>query len=184
AFAAASGGIGGMATSWLMGKKPDVSMAGNGILAGLVAICSGIGEFSAFGTIITGFVAGVLVVFSVLAIERAGIDDPVGAFSVHGLCGFWGLLATGLFATTTPVNGAEESAGLLYGGGASLFIDQLVGGLVIAVFVLVTAGILFSGLKAAGLLRVSAEEETAGLDVSEHGSPGYGPDILAASSSI
>ena len=79
AFAAASGGLGGMLTSWVMGGKPDVSMAGNGILAGLVAICSGIGELSAFGTVVTGFIAGILVVVSVLSIERMKIDDPVGA---------------------------------------------------------------------------------------------------------
>ncbi len=184
AFAAAAGGIGGMLTSWVVGKKPDVSMAGNGILAGLVAICSGIGELSAFGTLVTGFAAGVLVVFSVLFIERMKIDDPVGAFSVHGVCGFWGLLATGLFSTTSPINGADESAGLLYGGGAGLFVDQLVGGIAIALFVLVTTGAMFTALKAAGLLRVSAEEEVAGLDISEHGSPGYGPDILASSATI
>ncbi|MCL4149647.1 UNVERIFIED_CONTAM: hypothetical protein GTU68_011738 [Idotea baltica] len=184
AFAAAAGGIGGMLTSWVVGKKPDVSMAGNGILAGLVAICSGIGELSAFGTLVTGFIAGVLVVLSVLFIERMKIDDPVGAFSVHGVCGFWGLLATGLFSTTSPINGADESAGLLYGGGAGLFVDQLVGGVAIAIFVLVTTGAMFTALKAAGLLRVSAEEEVAGLDISEHGSPGYGPDILASSATI
>ncbi len=184
AFAAAAGGLGGMITSWVVGKKPDVSMAGNGILAGLVAICSGIGELSAFGTIVTGAIAGMLVVLSVYTIERMKIDDPVGAFSVHGVCGFWGLLATGLFATTTPVNGAADSAGLFYGGGFGLFFDQLIGGVAIAVFVLVAAGGLFAALKAAGLLRVSAEHETAGLDVSEHGSPGYGPDILAAAGSI
>ena len=167
-----------------MGGKPDVSMAGNGILAGLVAICSGIGELSAFGTVVTGFIAGILVVVSVLSIERMKIDDPVGAFSVHGVAGFWGLLATGLFSTVSPVNGAEESAGLFYGGGAGLFIDQLIGGVAIGLFVLATAGVLFSVLKAAGMLRVSPEEETAGLDVSEHGSPGYGPDILVSTGSI
>ncbi len=184
AFAAAAGGIGGMLTSWITGKKPDVSMAGNGILAGLVAICSGIGEMSAMGTIITGFIAGILVVLSVITVERMKVDDPVGAFSVHGTCGLWGLVATGLFATQSPINGAEESAGLFYGGGAGLLVDQVVGGVGIAVFVLITAGVLFSALKAAGLLRVSAEEETAGLDVSEHGSPGYGPDILAGAGAI
>jgi Amt family ammonium transporter len=180
AFAAASGGVAGMLTSWVVGRKPDVSMAGNGMLAGLVAICSGIGEFSAFGTLVTGAIAGVIVVLSVLTVERMKIDDPVGAFSVHGVAGFWGLLATGLFATTTPINGLTESAGLLYGGGASLFIDQLIGGVVIALFVTAAAGALFVILKTAGLLRVSAEDEVAGLDVSEHGSPGYGPDVLAA----
>ncbi len=184
AFAAAAGGVGGMLTSWVVGKKPDVSMAGNGILAGLVAICSGIGELSAFGTVVTGFIAGILVVLSVLLVERLKVDDPVGAFSVHGTCGFWGLLATGLFSTTSPVNGAEESAGLFYGGGIGLFLDQLIGGVVIGVFVLAAAGALFTVLKVAGLLRVSAEEETAGLDVSEHGSPGYGPDIMAGAGTI
>ena len=184
AFAAASGGAAAMATSWLTMKRPDVSMAGNGVLAGLVAICSGIGDMDWRGTLLTGAVAGVLVVVSVLGIERVRIDDPVGAFSVHGVCGFWGLLATGLFATTTPVNGATESAGLLFGGGVGLLVDQAVGAIAIAVFVFGTAGALFAGLKALGLLRVSPEEETAGLDVSEHGSPGYGPDILATTASV
>jgi Amt family ammonium transporter len=180
AFAAAAGGLGGMIASWIVGKKPDVSMAGNGILGGLVAICSGIGEFDWLGTVITGSVAGVLVVLSVLMVERRRVDDPVGAFSVHGICGFWGLLATGLFATTSPVNGAEESAGLLYGGGAGLFIDQLIGGVVIGVAVFGAAFILFSLLKMANMLRVSPEDEKMGLDVSEHGSLGYGPDLLSS----
>ena len=117
AFAGAAGGASAMVTSWLTMGKPDVSMAGNGLLAGLVAICSGVGELSPTGTLITGAVAGAIVVLSVLGIERIGIDDPVGAFSVHGVGGLWGLVATGLFATTSPVNGATESAGLLYGGG-------------------------------------------------------------------
>ena len=180
AFAAASGGFAAMATSWIAQKKPDVSMAGNGVLAGLVAICSGIGDMTAFGTIITGGIAGVIVVLSVIAIERARIDDPVGAFSVHGVCGFWGLLATGLFHSAGGTNGSEESLGLLTGGGAGLFVDQLVGGLAIAAFVGIAAGILFGGLKAAGILRVSEEDEVAGLDVSEHGSPGYGPDLFTS----
>jgi len=184
AFAAAAGGSAAMVTSWITMRKPDVSMAGNGVLAGLVAICSGVGEMSWLGTLLTGAVAGVVVVLAVLGIERIGIDDPVGAFSVHGVCGFWGLLATGLFATTSPINGAEESAGLLYGGGAGLFLDQLVGGVAIAVFVFAAAGALFLGLKSAGLLRVSPEHEMAGLDLTEHGSPGYGPDILAAATTV
>ncbi len=178
AFAGAAGGVAAMATSWVTGKKPDVSMAGNGMLAGLVAICSGIGEFSWVGTILTGLVAGVLVVVSVIFIERQRIDDPVGAFSVHGVCGFWGLLATGLFATTSPVNGATESAGLLYGGGFGLLIDQLIGGLAIALFVTAVSAVLFAGLRSVGLFRVDADHESMGLDLSEHGSPGYGPELL------
>lgn len=184
AFAAASGGVAGMITSWVVGGRPDVSMAGNGILAGLVAICSGIGEMSAVGTLATGFIAGTLVVLSVYGVERMKIDDPVGAFSVHGVCGFWGLLATGLFATVTPVNGADRSSGLFYGGGPGLLGDQLVGGLAIAAFVLVASGLLFSGLKALDLLRVSAEEEASGLDISEHGSPGYAPDLITTAAAL
>ena len=172
ALAAAAGGSAGMITSWIIGGKPDVGMAGNGLLAGLVAICSGIGNFISIGTILTGFVAGVIVVLSIKAIEKAKIDDPVGAFSVHGVCGFWGLIATGLFASeSSPVD--STGGGLLTGGGADLLIDQFIGGIAIFAFVAVTAGILFTGIKAAGLLRVSEEEELAGLDLSEHGAPGY-----------
>jgi len=172
AFAAAAGAAAAMVTSWAVMGKPDVGMAGNGMLAGLVAICSGIGNFTSIGTLITGAVAGVIVVFSIKAVEAAKIDDPVGAFSVHGVAGFWGLLATGLFATSSsPVDGSLE--GLFAGGGASLLIDQLVGGIAIFAFVAVASGALFSILKIAGVLRVSEEEELAGLDLSEHGSPGY-----------
>ena len=175
AFAAASGAVGGMVTSWAVGGKPDVGMAGNGMLAGLVAICSGIGNFTSFGTIVTGFLAGIIVVFSIKAVESAKIDDPVGAFSVHGVCGFWGLIATGLFANAgSPVGGGEgASEGLFYGGGVDVLITQIIGGLAIAVFVTVASALLFGGIKAAGLLRVSEEEELAGLDLSEHGAPGY-----------
>ena len=181
AFAAAAGGGAAMVTSWIVGGKPDVGMAGNGMLAGLVAICSGIGNFTSIGTLLTGAVGGVIVVLSIKAVEAAKIDDPVGAFSVHGVAGFWGLLATGLFATSSsPVD--DSLNGLFAGGGAGLLIDQLVGGIAIAVFVMIASGILFGGLKAAGVLRVSAEEELAGLDLSEHGTPGYdlGIDLEAS----
>ena len=139
---------------------------------------SGIGNMNSVGAVITGFVAGGLVVIAVLQVEKLGVDDPVGAFSVHGVCGFWGLVATGLFATaSSPVDDSLE--GLFYGGGAGLLGDQVIGGLAIAAFVAVTAGVMFYGLKAAGLLRVSEEEELAGLDMSEHGSPGYGPEFFS-----
>lgn len=175
AFAAAAGGVTAMAVSWIVLKKPDVSMAGNGMLAGLVAICSGIGDMNAFGTLATGAIAGGIVVLAVLAVERAGIDDPVGAFSVHGIGGFWGLIATGLFATTNSTGGGNT--GLFAGGGVDLLVTQVVGGLAIVAFVAATTGILFGTLMATGRLRVSAEHEVAGLDVSEHGAPGYGMDL-------
>ncbi len=177
ALAAAAGATTAMFTSWVVMKKPDVSMAGNGMLAGLVAICSGIGDLSPWGTVITGTVAGAIVVVAVLGIERLGVDDPVGAFSVHGICGFWGLLATGLLSSSNSLAGHESSPGLLLGGGGGLFVDQLVGGLGIAAFVAVTTGALFMTLKTAGLLRVNPEDEIVGLDLSEHGSPGYSADF-------
>ena len=182
AFAAAAGAVGAMVTSWIVMGKPDVGMAGNGMLAGLVAICSGIGNFTALGTIATGVIAGVIVVVSVRAVESAKIDDPVGAFSVHGVCGFWGLIATGLFATAnSPVGGGEDApVGLFSGGGADVLVTQVIGGVAIAAFVTVASGILFGALKTAGMLRVSEEEELAGLDLSEHGAPGY--DLGLASS--
>jgi Amt family ammonium transporter len=172
ALAAAAGATGAMAMSWIVMKKPDVAMAGNGLLAGLVAICSGIGNFSSLGTLATGLVGGVLVVVAIRFVESLKIDDPVGAFSVHGVCGFWGLLATGLFATSgSPVDGSLD--GLLYGGGFGLLFDQFVGAMAIALFVTATTGALFLAIRSAGLLRVSVHEELAGLDISEHGSPAY-----------
>ncbi len=185
ALAAAAGGTAGMITSWITAGKPDVGMAGNGLLAGLVAICSGIGNFVSIGTVLTGFVAGVIVVLSIKAVERAKIDDPVGAFSVHGVAGFWGLIATGLFASeSSPVD--SSGGGLLTGGGTGLLIDQAIGGIAIFAFVATAAGLLFSAIKAAGLLRVSEEEELAGLDLSEHGAPGYdmGLPMLTPSTTV
>ena len=183
ALAAGAGAAGAMVTSWLVMGKPDVSMAGNGMLAGLVAICSGIGNFVSVGTLLTGVIAGVIVVFSIRAVEGARIDDPVGAFSVHGVCGVWGLLATGIFATSSsPVDGSLE--GVLYGGGFGLLGDQIIGAVAIAVFVTIAAGLLFGGIKAAGLLRVSAEEELAGLDMSEHGSPAYALDLTPPTTQV
>ncbi|MDZ7734379.1 MAG: ammonium transporter [Acidimicrobiia bacterium] len=184
-FAAASGGVAAMVTSWVSMKKPDVSMAGNGVLAGLVAICAGIGDFDGVATVIVGAIAGVIVVVSVLVVERLKVDDPVGAFSVHGAAGLWGVLAVGLFASSSVAAGGGSASGvdgLFYGGGLGLLGDQLLGGVAIAAFTFVAAGILFSAIKAAGFLRVSPEDELEGLDVAEHGSPAYGPDPTATES--
>ena len=119
-------------------------------------------------------------VFSINAIEKMKIDDPVGAFSVHGVCGFWGLAATGLFATAnSPVGGGEDGpVGLFFGGGADVLVTQIIGGLAIAAFVTVASALLFGAIKAAGLLRVREEEELAGLDLSEHGAPGYDLGVI------
>lgn len=189
-LAACAGAFGSTAAITLYTKKPDVGMAGNGILAGLVSITAGTGTITPFGAVIVGFLGGLLVVASVIFIDRRGIDDPVGAISVHGICGVWGTLAVGLFAVNGDAfvdaafpleDGTEYSAsGLFYGGGIDQLIVQLLGVIIVAVWVLGTTGILFSVLKATMGLRVSELEEREGLDVHEHGAPGYAADVTVS----
>ncbi|MEM7184416.1 MAG: ammonium transporter [Spirochaetota bacterium] len=167
--AAAAGLAGAMLTSWLIFKKPDISMSLNGALAGLVAITAGCANVSIGGAVIIGLIAGVLVLFSVLFFDKLKVDDPVGAISVHGVCGAWGTLAVGLFAS--PSFG--DAKGLFYGGGFSLFGVQLVGVAVAFAWAFFTSFIVFFILKKAMGLRVSEEEEIAGLDVLEHGNEAY-----------
>jgi ammonium transporter, Amt family len=160
-FAACAGAVGALVMGWILLKKPDTSMAGNGLLAGLVAICAGVGGMEPVPVLITGAVAGLLVVPAILVLERVfKVDDPVGAVSVHAVSGLWGLIATGLFV-------ADASVG-----------TQLLGAVAIIAFVAVATGIMFGVLKGVGLLRVSPEEEAEGLDISEHGAPGYGPEMI------
>ncbi len=170
-FAACAGATGALISGWLLLKKPDVSMAGNGLLAGLVAICAGVGNMDVVPVLVTGFIAGLIVVPAVLVIERVfKVDDPVGAVSVHAVSGLWGLIATGLFAI---------DEGVFDGGGGSLLGTQALGALAIIAWVVITTGILFGVLKAIGILRVSPAEELEGLDITEHGAPGYSDDVLA-----
>ena len=169
-LAAAAGSIAAMLTIWSQFGKPDTSMTLNGALAGLVAITAGCANVSPGSAIIIGAMAGVLVVFAVEFIDKKlKIDDPVGAISVHGVCGAFGTLMVGLFAQEAfgGVNG------LFFGGGISLFITQLIGVLSVMVWVLSTCFILFGILKAVGKLRVSKEEEIRGLDIEEHGMESY-----------
>ncbi|MGD9997338.1 MAG: ammonium transporter [Ilumatobacteraceae bacterium] len=173
-LAGAAGALIAMVVTWVMNGKPDVSMTGNGLLAGLVGITAGCWAVDQAGALIIGAIAGAIVVFSVAFFDRIRIDDPVGAVSVHGVCGAFGTIAVGLFSTLD----AEESGGLLkeglfYGGGADQLVSQIIGVVSIAAFVLVASGILFIVLKKTIGLRVSEEEELEGLDVHEHGAPGY-----------
>ncbi len=171
--AGAMGAITAMATIWLRSGKPDVGMTGNGLLAGLVGITAGCAAVTPQAALIIGGIAGVLVVFAVSFVENVlKIDDPVGAVAVHGVCGAFGTICVGLFARQDAEGFWEQ--GLLYGGGTDQLVAQVLGVLAIAAWVSVTAFTLFAVLKAAGALRVSEEEELAGLDVEEHGSPGYG----------
>jgi len=156
-LAAAAGALASIFTSMIYLKKPDVSMALNGILAGLVGITAGADSVTWVGAILIGLVAGCIVVFAIVIIDRIQIDDPVGAISVHGVCGLWGTIAVGIFSTNP-----EHSVG-----------TQIVGTLSYALFAFVTSMILASIVKATIGLRVSAEEEEEGLDMGEHGQPAY-----------
>ena len=173
-LAAAAGAITAMLIIWAKAGKPDVAMAANGMLAGLVGITAGTAAVSSVGAIIIGAAAGMLVVASVLFFDRIRVDDPVGAISVHGVCGAFGTICVGLFATEDTDFWQQ---GLFYGGGTDQLVSQVIGVAAVALFVAVTAGLLFAVIKATVGLRVSEEEEIAGLDVLEHGAPGYGPDV-------
>jgi len=176
-LAASAGGLTAGGLIWKKTGALDVGMAGNGILAGLVGVTAGAAAMTTLGAVIAGGVAGIIVVYSVLLFDRIKIDDPVGAISVHGVCGVWGTLAVGLFAKYDDAFLGREDAGLFYGGGVDQIVMQLIGVLIVAAWVIPTTGAVFYGLKKADLLRVSPEEELAGLDVSEHGGPGYGPEL-------
>lgn len=165
-----------MIFTWMKFGKPDVSMCLNASLAGLVAITAPCDVTDAFGAIIIGAVAGLLVVFGVWYLDHVlHIDDPVGAVAVHMLNGIWGTLAVGLFATdTVPAYGIVDSAGvpmtgLFYSGRFKLFGIQLLGMCSTAAWTVVTITIAFLAIRSAIGLRASAEEEITGLDITEHG---------------
>jgi Amt family ammonium transporter len=170
-LAGTAGAVASMITVWLLTGKPDVAMTGNGVLAGLVGITAGCASVNNWGAGAIGAIAGVIVVLAVFGLDRIKVDDPVGAISVHGICGAWGTLAVGLFAT---------EGGLLHGDGADQLLSQLIGVLTVFGFVIVTTGILFQAIKRTIGLRVPPEEEIDGLDIAEHGAPGYNPDVLAS----
>ena len=176
ALAAGAGAIVATIVSWVRFGAPDLSMSGNGMLAGLVSITAGCWALDGWTSALTGAVGGVIVVAAVLAIERVRVDDPVGAVSVHGVCGAWGTIAVGLFAVSSAPILDEGSAGLLFGGGADLLVSQVTGVVAVFAFVSLTSGLLFYGLRRAGWLRVPEAHEVAGLDVSELGAPGYNLD--------
>lgn len=165
-----------MIFTWIKYGKPDVSMCLNASLAGLVAITAPCDVTDAFGAIVIGAVAGLLVVFGVWFLDyKLRIDDPVGAVAVHCLNGIWGTIAVGLFATNTAPGysiadaAGNELVGLFYGGGFELLGLQLIGFAAVAVWTAVTITLAFVIIKAVIGLRASEEEEIVGLDVMEHG---------------
>ena len=172
-LAAAAGAVTAGAVVWFRTGHLDVAMTGNGVLAGLVGVTAGTAAMSPVGAVLTGAVAGVIVVGSVAFFDRIRIDDPVGAISVHGVCGLWGTLAVGLFARYSDGFVATGNAGLFYGGGVDQLLVQLIGAAMVFVWVVVTTGILFAVMKRTVGLRVSRQAEIGGLDIFEHGQPGY-----------
>lgn len=154
-LAAAAGVVGAMTVSWSISKKPDLTMVLNGSLAGLVGITAGADVITPMYAVVIGFIAGLLVVLSVLFFDRIRIDDPVGAISVHLTCGIWGTLAVGIFSS-------EYS-----------FLTQLLGVVSFGLFCLVSALVIFYGIKMIMGLRVSEEEEMIGLDLGEHEMEAY-----------
>jgi Amt family ammonium transporter len=153
-LAAAAGAVFAMFAAWYKFKKPDLTMALNGALAGLVGITANCDSVTNLEAIIIGLVAGILVVGGILLLDKLKIDDPVGAWPVHGLCGIWGGIATGIF-------------------GGHPIVAQIIGSVAIPIWAFVTMYILFSILKALNMLRVSEEEELLGLDISEHKEEAY-----------
>lgn len=158
-LAAAAGAVAAMLTSWLIFKRPEIGMSLNGALAGLVGITAGCANVSPTSSILIGLIAGVLVVFSVMFFDRVKVDDPVGAVSVHGVCGAWGTLAAGLFN--------------LGGTSMAIIAVQLQGIAAAFIWAFGVAFILFKIIDMTVGLRVSEEEEMIGVDISEHGGHAY-----------
>jgi ammonium transporter, Amt family len=172
--AAAAGALGGIATAWLVLKKPDVSMMLNGVIAALVAITAASGFVAPWAAIVIGFFAAAIAVVAVPLVERIGIDDPIGAVAVHGLAGVWGTLATGLFAVPALAANLETgSGGLVYTGSFHQLGVQAVGLLAVGAFTFTASFACLWTLKRLWGIRVEEHVETAGLDVSEHGMWGY-----------
>jgi ammonium transporter, Amt family len=186
-LAACAAGLTAMAAAYSKNKTWDVSFTVNGFLAGLVAITCPCYWVSPTGAILLGGIAGVIVVLGVELLEWLRIDDPIGAVPVHGICGIWGTLSLGFFAcgkygSTGPLS-ADNSAplkGLFYGGGTSVLLAQAIGSAIITVATFAVAMAVMYLVNATGLLRVSAEGETLGLDLHEHGISAY-PEYVISS---
>jgi Amt family ammonium transporter len=186
-LAACAAGLTAMIYAYTQSKKWDVSFTVNGFLAGLVAITCPCYWVSPTGSILIGAVGGVIVVLGVELLEWLRIDDPIGAVPVHGFCGVWGTLSLGLFASgqygVTGVFAADNTApltGLFYGGGFKVLAAQAVGSLIVASATFASALAVMYAIKAVGLLRVSAEGESYGLDLHEHGISAY-PEYVISS---
>jgi ammonium transporter, Amt family len=173
-IAAAAGVLGAVATSWIVVKKPDLSMMLNGAIAALVAITAACAFVAPWAAIVIGFVAGIIVVLGALAVERARIDDPIGAIAAHGMAGVWGTLALGFLTVPELAERlATGSPGLFYGGGFGQLGTQVLGLAAVGAFTFGASFVILLLMKVTVGIRTEPETETAGLDVSEHGMWGY-----------
>lgn len=170
-LAAALGGIAAMLTVWKRFGKPDLSMAMNGALAGLVAVTAPCAFVEPWAAMAIGAIGGYLVVRGVELLDKLQIDDPVGAFPVHGICGIWGTISVGIFGKQA-LGLAHD--GFVYSGNPMQLGIQMVGIVSVVVFVLISMGLVFKLIDVTIGLRVSAEEELRGLGISEHGMESYG----------
>jgi Amt family ammonium transporter len=192
-LAACTGGLGAVFVVFFMVKKWDTAALVNGFLAGLVAITCPCYWVSDVGACILGAVAGVLVILGMELLEYLRIDDPVGAWPVHGLCGIWGTLSLGLFAcgqysaagsspTGVPEvvpHSPQALTGLFYGGGTAVLKAQCIGSLIVCSATFVTAMVMFKALNAVNLLRVSAAGEIEGFDLDQHGASAYPEFVIS-----
>jgi len=177
-LAAAAGTVAAMVISWMVLGKADVPMLLNGALAGLVAITASCAFVETWAAVLIGFIAGILVFYSIRFFEKIKIDDPIAALSVHGTAGVWGTLSTGFFATKQLATVGKP--GLFYGGGFHQLGVQAMGVITCAAFAFIVSFIILAVMKKAmNGLRVTEEEEIIGLDMSEHGSYGY-PELVKA----
>ena len=169
-MAAALGGIAAMVTVWARFGKPDLSMAMNGALAGLVGITAPCAFVEPWAACVIGLTSGIIVVLGVELLDKLQIDDPVGAVPVHGMCGIWGTLCVGIFGKEAL---GVANNGFIYGGNPTQLGIQMVGSFATVTFVLVTMGLIFKMIDVTVGLRVSRTEELRGLDIGEHGMESY-----------
>ncbi|WP_438432043.1 ammonium transporter [Gorillibacterium sp. sgz500922] len=170
-LAAAAGAVATLVVSWMYFGKADISFMLNGVLAALVAITAACAYVTPWAAVVIGAIAGIFTFFTSVGFEKLGLDDPIYAFSVHGLAGVWGTLSIGLFATKGLAG--DDKAGLFYGGGLHQLGVQALGVAGTFVFVAVVSFVLLTIIKKTVGLRVTEEEELIGLDLSEHGTYGY-----------
>jgi len=179
-LAACAGVLGAIVTSYFKTKTIDIGMAGNGAIGALVAITAPSGYVAPWAGVVIGFIAGVIVPLGVYAIDRR-LDDPVGALTAHGLCGIWGTLSCGIFTLPTlAAYNAVGKPGLIYNGSFTQLGAQALGIVVVFAFVFSASFATFWLIKKTYGLRVSLEEEEAGLDISEHGMYGYPEQFIPA----